>query len=111
MQQLFSNVIDNALKFHRGGVSPVVNLGTSIEDDGKFVISIEDNGIGINKEYADRIFKPFERVHERSVYEGSGIGLAICKKIVTRHGGHITFKNKSTNGVIFYITLPEKQKL
>lgn len=109
MYQLFLNMIDNALKFHRGGIAPVVKLDASCEENGKCVISIEDNGIGIDKRYAGLIFKPFERVHERSAYEGSGIGLTICKKIVTRHGGQITFKNKPTNGVTFYITLPAKQ--
>ena len=109
MQQLFSNIIDNALKFHRGGVAPVVNLEASFDENGDYVISIEDNGIGISKRFTDRIFKPFERAHERSEYEGSGIGLAICKKIVSRHGGNITFKNKPTHGVTFYITLPVKQ--
>ena len=109
MHQLFLNMIDNALKFHRGGAAPVVKLDTSFEDNGRYIISIEDNGIGIDKRYADRIFKPFERVHERSAYEGSGIGLPICKKIVNRHGGHISFENKPTNGVTFYITLPAKQ--
>jgi PAS domain S-box-containing protein len=109
MQQLFSNVIDNALKFRRGRMAPVVNLEAYFDDNGNYVISIEDNGIGISKRYTDRIFKPFERVHERSEYEGSGIGLAICKKIVSRHGGNITFKNNPTHGVTFYITLPVKQ--
>jgi PAS domain S-box-containing protein len=109
MQQLFSNVIDNALKFHRKGVPPVVNLDASIDENGNHIISIEDNGIGISECYTDRIFKAFERVHECGEYEGSGIGLTICKKIVNRHGGRITFKNKPANGVIFYITLPEKQ--
>jgi PAS domain S-box-containing protein len=109
MQQLFSNIIDNALKFHREEEAPVVNLAASFDENGNYVISIEDNGIGIDKRNADRIFKPFKRAHERSKYEGSGIGLAICKKIVSRHGGNITFENKPTHGVTFHITLPVKQ--
>jgi PAS domain S-box-containing protein len=109
MHQLFLNLIGNALKFHRGGVPPVINLDTSHDGNGKCEITVEDNGIGIDKRHVDRIFKPFERLHGRSTYEGTGIGLTICKKIVTRHGGNITFKNKPTNGVTFHITLPEKQ--
>jgi PAS domain S-box-containing protein len=109
MHQLFLNLIGNALKFHRGGVPPVINLDTSHDGHGKCVITVEDNGIGIDKRHVDRIFKPFERLHGRSTYEGTGIGLTICKKIVIRHGGNITFENKPTNGVTFQITLPEKQ--
>jgi len=70
---------------------------------------VEDNGIGIEEIYVDRIFKPFERLHGRSAYEGTGIGLTICNKIVSRHGGEITVKRQSTHGVTFHITLPEKQ--
>jgi signal transduction histidine kinase len=109
MYQLFLNLIGNALKFYREGVPPVINLDTSYEGNGKCVITVEDNGIGIDDRYVDRVFKPFERLHGRSAYEGTGIGLTICEKIVTRHGGNITFKNKSTNGITFHITLPEKQ--
>jgi PAS domain S-box-containing protein len=109
MYQLFLNLVGNALKFHREGVPPVINLDTSYEGNGRCVITVEDNGIGIDERYVDRIFKPFERLHGRSAYEGTGIGLTICEKIVTRHGGNITFKNNSTNGITFHITLPEKQ--
>jgi len=109
MYQLFLNLIGNALKFYREGVPPVINLNTSYEGNGKCVITVEDNGIGIDERYVDRVFKPFERLHGRSAYEGTGIGLTICEKIVTRHGGNITFKNNSTNGITFHITLPEKQ--
>ncbi len=109
MYQLFLNIIGNALKFHRKGVPPVVNLDTICEADGKCAIMIEDNGIGIDEEYVDKIFKPFERLHGRTSYEGTGIGLTICHKIVVRHGGEIMVKRQS-NGVTFHIILPEKQK-
>jgi signal transduction histidine kinase len=110
MHQLFMNLIGNALKFHRKGVSPVVNLDTTCEGNGICVISVEDNGIGIDEKHVDKIFKPFERLHGRTTYEGTGIGLTICNKIVTRHGGEIKIKRQSTDGITFHITLPAMQK-
>jgi signal transduction histidine kinase len=107
--QLFLNLIGNALKFHRDGIPPVVNLDSVKEENGFWGISVEDNGIGVDKEHVDKIFQPFERLHGRTTYEGTGIGLTICNKIVSRHGGKITLKRQSTNGIIFHITLPEKQ--
>ena len=109
IHQLFLNLIGNALKFHRKGIPPVVNLNKTKACDGFWEISVEDNGIGIKEEHVDKIFKPFERLHGRTTYEGTGIGLTICNKIVSRHGGKITVKRQSTNGVTFHITLPEKQ--
>ena len=110
MSQLFLNLIGNGLKFHREGVPPVINLDCIYKENGMWEISVEDNGIGIEEQHMDRIFKPFERLHNRSAYEGTGIGLTICNKIVTRHGGKISVKRGSENGVTFHITLPEKQK-
>jgi signal transduction histidine kinase len=109
MYQLFLNLIGNALKFHRKGVSPIVNLDSVKIDNGYWEISVEDNGIGIEEEHVDKIFKPFERLHGRTTYEGTGIGLTICNKIVSRHGGQINVKRQSTNGITFCISLPEKQ--
>lgn len=109
MHQLFLNLIGNALKFHREGVPPVISLDTTCKGDGRCVIMVEDNGIGIEEDLVDKIFKPFERLHGRSVYEGTGIGLTICNKIVARHGGEIRVESGS-NGVTFHIILPEKQK-
>jgi PAS domain S-box-containing protein len=109
IHQLFLNLIGNALKFHREGIPPVVNLDSVKMDNGFWEISVEDNGIGIEEEHVDKIFQPFERLHGRTTYEGTGIGLTICNKIVSRHGGNITVKRQSTNGVTFHITLPEKQ--
>jgi signal transduction histidine kinase len=109
MHQLFLNLIGNALKFHRDGIPPVINLDTTCEGDGRCVITVEDNGIGIEEEHIDKIFKPFERLHGRSAYEGTGVGLAICNKIVAHHGGEIIVKRQPI-GVTFHISLPEKQK-
>lgn len=109
MYQLFLNLIGNALKFHRKGSPPVVNLDTTCKGDGRCEITVEDNGIGIAAEHIDKIFQPFKRLHGRSTFEGTGIGLTICNKIVSRHGGEIMVKRQS-NGVTFHINLPEKQK-
>lgn len=109
MRQLFLNMIGNGLKFHREGVPPVINIDSVCRENGMWEITVEDNGIGIDEQHLNRIFKPFERLHDRSTFEGTGIGLTICNRIVTRHGGDITVKRHSENGVTFRITLPEKQ--
>ncbi len=109
MYQLFLNLIGNGLKFHREGVGPVISLDSSRDADGMWEITVEDNGVGIEEQYVDKIFKPFERLHGRGTYEGTGIGLTICNKIVTRHGGEISVKQHSEYGVTFRIRLPEKQ--
>lgn len=114
MRQLFQNLISNALKFHRPGVPPVVKL-TSMEVDlphsgGKgYEIRVEDNGIGFEEKYLDRIFTIFQRLHGRFEYEGTGIGLAICRKIVDRHGGLITAKSAPGQGSTFVVVLPSHQ--
>ncbi len=109
MHQLFLNLIGNGLKFHREGMPPIINLDSVCKENGMWEITVEDNGIGIDEKHVERIFRPFERLHGRSTYEGTGIGLTLCNKIVTRHGGEISIKRHSENGVTFHITLPEKQ--
>ena len=99
MRQLLQNLIGNALKFHRPGVPPVVEVGARAvgppeggawppAPDGWRELTVEDNGIGFDEKYLDRIFTVFQRLHGRGEYEGTGMGLAICRKIVERHGGH-----------------------
>ncbi|WP_159594135.1 sensor histidine kinase [Hydrogenophaga sp. BPS33] len=107
MMQLFQNLIGNALKF-RSETDPQVRI--RIQDlETHWQISVEDNGIGIAPEFFDRIFQAFQRLHTRSTYEGAGIGLSICKKIVERHGGHIWVESRPGEGTAFHFTLP-KQK-
>lgn len=108
MNQLFLNLTGNALKFHRDGVPPVININSIKRENGFWDISFEDNGIGIEEKNFDRIFNLFERLHGQSTYEGTGMGLAICNKIVSRHGGKLTVKRNPLNGVTFHITLPDK---
>lgn len=112
MRQLFQNLIGNALKFHREGVDPEVKVScsTSKSDDSMYEIIISDNGIGFDKKYAERIFGVFQRLHGRDSYEGTGIGLAICRKIVTRYGGTITAEGMSEKGTTFTINLPKVAK-
>jgi len=109
MRQLLENLIGNGLKFHRDGVVPVVKVYGKVTDDDRCQIFVEDNGIGFDEKYLDRIFQPFQRLHGRSAYEGSGIGLAICRKIVERHGGSITARSAPGEGATFIVTLPVKQ--
>jgi len=109
LSRLFQNLVENALKFS-GGRDPVVRIRAQLQD-GSCTILVEDNGIGFDEKYLDRIFSPFQRLHSRSTYDGTGMGLAICRKIVERHGGSITAKSTSGKGSVFIITLPEKQRV
>jgi two-component system sensor kinase FixL len=117
MHQLFLNLIGNALKFNRPGIPPVVTVEAKILEDsplGKFgtvcQITIKDNGIGFEEKYLDRIFTIFQRLHGRHEFEGTGIGLAVCRKIVDRHGGVITARSTLGEGSTFIAVLPLKQK-
>jgi chemotaxis family two-component system sensor kinase Cph1 len=103
--QLFQNLIGNALKFH-GPEAPRIHIGVE-ERDEAWEFSVRDNGIGIEPQYFDRIFMMFQRLHSKDEYPGTGIGLAICKKIIDRHGGNIRVESQPGNGSTFYFTLPK----
>ncbi len=113
IRQLLQNLIVNALKFHRPEVTPIVKIYSQVLSEPsehnsaeKCQIIVEDNGIGFNEKYLDRIFNVFQRLHGRSEYDGTGIGLAICRKIVERHHGNITAKSQPGEGAKFIVTLP-----
>jgi len=121
MRQLFQNLIGNGLKFHQEGKPPVIKISGQVLDGpppgtaprgqaDKFCqITVEDNGIGFDEKYSDRIFILFQRLHGRSAYDGTGIGLTICRKIADRHGGSITAKSTPGDGSVFVVALPLKQ--
>ncbi|GAB3805478.1 hypothetical protein GCM10028819_38810 [Spirosoma humi] len=120
LSQLFLNLISNALKFQRPGVSPVIQVSAQhltakrLPDTVRPVrtartyhcLTVADNGIGFDEKYTDRIFQVFQRLHRKKEYTGTGIGLAICEKVVTNHGGAITAKSQPGQGATFYVYLP-----
>jgi signal transduction histidine kinase/PAS domain-containing protein len=112
MRQLFQNLIGNALKFHQDGLPPkvIITVRAQGKNDKFCEIHVTDNGIGFDEKYLDRIFSVFQRLHGREQYEGTGIGLAVCRKIVERYGGSIDAKSKLNSGSTFIIKLPITRK-
>ncbi len=104
LSQLFLNLVGNALKF-RGEKPPVITV-SAVRQDADWLFSVKDNGIGIDMKFAERVFQMFQRLHGVAEYPGTGIGLALCKKIVERHGGTITFQSEPGEGTEFLFTLP-----
>ncbi len=107
--QLFQNLIGNALKFQKPGNQPEISISVHKSGD-MWKFSVTDNGIGIDPQYSERIFKIFQRLHAKGEYEGTGIGLAICKRIVERHGGEIMVRSKPGAGSTFSFTLPSRKE-
>jgi PAS domain S-box-containing protein len=106
LTQVFQNLMGNAIKFCRPDTVPIVKVFASHED-GAWRFAVQDNGIGIEPKYFDRIFQMFQRLHGRGEYEGTGIGLALCKKIVERHGGRVTVASEKGKGTTFSFTIPD----
>lgn len=119
MRQLLQNLVGNALKFHRKDAPPAISIFAEVldrqtgegaqEETEACRLFVKDNGIGFDEKYTDRIFKVFERLHGREEYEGTGMGLAICRKIAERHGGTVTAKSVLGEGTVFIVTLPYQQ--
>ncbi len=116
MHQLFANLLGNTLKFRRPEAAPAIRVRCESPADGQpgagggmCRITFEDNGIGFDDQYAERIFEMFQRLNDRPQYEGSGIGLAICRRIVERHGGRIVARGQVNRGATFIMTLPLSQ--
>ena len=109
IDQVFTNLINNAIKFIGNRPSPQINIG--YEEKGDFYqFYVKDNGMGVHKEFQEKIFDPFQRIHTGEDIEGSGMGLAIVKKIVEIHGGSVWVESEKDKGSIFYFTLPKKGK-
>ena len=107
MTQLLQNLLSNSIKFQHPELAPEIHISAT-ESDNAHTIAIADNGIGISPEFADRVFLIFQRLHTQDKYEGTGIGLAICKKIVQDHGGQIWFASQPGEGTTFYFTIPKR---
>jgi PAS domain S-box-containing protein len=104
--QLVQNVVANAVKFHRPDVAPLVRVRADIDEEG-WHLTVADNGIGIAPDHRERVFKMFVRLHGREEYPGTGVGLAICRRIVERHGGRIWIESPPGGGCEMHVTLPE----
>ena len=105
MTQLFSNLISNALKYSSSDRSPLITISGYTRDQ-QVDIEIRDNGIGFDQQYADHIFSIFQRLHHKTEYSGTGIGLAMCRRIAQNHQGNITATSEPGQGATFHITLP-----
>ncbi len=108
MVQLLQNLVGNAVKFHARGAAPEVWIGAE-RGDGEWCVFVRDRGIGIARDHYAQIFEIFRRLHGREEYPGSGIGLAICKKIVERHGGRIWVESAPGEGATFWFSLPDPE--
>lgn len=108
--QLFQNIIGNAIKYHRSDLKPTIHISTQ-EQDSDWLISIEDNGIGMKPEYCKQIFIPFKRLHGNDEYQGTGIGLAICKKVVDSLNGEIWAESQPDQGTTIHIQIPKSESV
>ena len=104
MIQVFQNLIINGIKFH-SEEAPKIHISAG-RNAREWIFLVQDNGIGIDPQYSEKIFEVFKRLHKKEEYPGTGIGLAICKKIIERHGGHIWVESELGKGSTFYFTLP-----
>jgi light-regulated signal transduction histidine kinase (bacteriophytochrome) len=107
LTQVFQNLVSNAIKFRRNGDRPIIRISAHREN-GHWALRVADNGIGIDRKYFERIFQMFQRLHGRDEYPGTGIGLALCKKIIERHGGEMSVASDAGRGTTFSFTLPDR---
>jgi len=107
LRQVFQNLISNSLKYHIKGIAPLINISAE-ENETHWQFAISDNGIGVEEEYFNKIFVIFQRLHNKDEYSGTGIGLAVCKKIIENLGGKIWLESEENKGSTFYFTIPKK---
>jgi len=108
LTQLFQNLVGNSIKYQNPGI-PKIHISAIYTGKDKWMFSVQDNGLGIDSQYFDKIFGMFQRLHKRDEFAGTGIGLAICKKIVERHGGSITVESQPGQGSTFRFPLTGKE--
>ncbi len=104
MIQVMQNLVENGIKFNTG--KPRISITSEMNDSSEYLIKVSDNGIGIDSQYHERIFRIFQRLHQSADYKGTGIGLAICKRIIERHGGRIWVESTPGKGSTFFFTIP-----
>jgi light-regulated signal transduction histidine kinase (bacteriophytochrome) len=109
LTQLFQNLIGNAIKYHNPGI-PHIHVSAATNGDKKWTFAVKDDGIGIDPQYFERIFGMFQRLHKREEFAGTGIGLAICKKIVERHGSSISVESELGHGSTFRFALAGSER-
>jgi PAS domain S-box-containing protein len=109
MRQVFVNLLSNAIKFSRGKETPKISVGATV-NDAETIYFVKDNGVGFNMQYAGKLFGVFQRLHSVNEFEGTGIGLAIVKRIVARHGGRVWAESKDNEGATIYFAFPNKEK-
>jgi light-regulated signal transduction histidine kinase (bacteriophytochrome) len=105
MRQVFVNLLSNAIKFSRHNAAPMIHVGAFIKDN-ETIYYVKDNGAGFDMQFADKLFGVFQRLHSASEFEGTGIGLAIVKRIITRHGGRVWAEGKIDEGATIYFSVP-----
>jgi light-regulated signal transduction histidine kinase (bacteriophytochrome) len=108
--QLFQNLVGNAIKYQNPGV-PRIHISVANSPRKRWTFSVQDNGLGIDSQYFEKIFGMFQRLHKREEFAGTGIGLAICKKIVERHGGRISVESRLGHGSTFRFALAESERI
>ena len=109
IRQVFVNLLSNALKFSRAKEIPRIRVGSTVNEQ-EIIYYVNDNGAGFDMQYADKLFGVFQRLHSMNEFEGTGIGLAIVKRIITRHGGRVWAESRVNEGATFYFALPNREK-